>query len=89
MAREALDSGRGEEALEQLSLLEAVIGQHVAVIHLQALALRSLQREAEADAKFLLARRLEKPPFDAYVCANHAALQEKLGCIEDAEKSFD
>lgn len=89
MAREALGSGRGEEALEQLSLLEAVIGQHVAVIHLQALALRSLQREAEADAKFLLARRLEKPPFDPYVCANHAALQEKLGCIEDAEKSFD
>ena len=89
MAREALDSGRGEVALEQLSLLEAAIGQHVAVIHMEALALRSMQREAEADAKFLLARRLEKPPFDPYVCANHAALQEKFGCIEDAEKSFD
>ena len=89
MAREALDSGRGEEALEQLSLLEAAIGQHVAVIHLQALALRSLQREAEANAKFLLARRIEKPPFDPYLCANHAALQEKLGYIAEAEKSFD
>ena len=89
MAREALDSGRGEEALEQLSLLEAAIGQHVAIIHLQALALRSLQREAEADAKFLLARRMEQPPFDPYICANHAALQEKLGRIADAEKSFD
>lgn len=89
MAREALNSGRGEEALEQLSLLEAAFGQHVAVIHLQALALRSLQREADADAKFLLARRIEQPPFDPYVCANHAALQEKLGRIADAEKSFD
>ncbi len=89
MAKAALDSGRGEEALEQLSLLETAIGQHVAVIHLQALALRSLQRDAEADAKFLLARRIEIPPFDPYVCANHAALQEKLGCIEDAERSFD
>jgi tetratricopeptide (TPR) repeat protein len=72
MAKAALDSGRGEEALAQLSLLEAAIGQHVAVIHLQALA-----------------RRIEQPPFDPYVCANHASLQEKLGCIEDAEKSFD
>ncbi len=89
LAKEALDSGRGMEALEQLSLLEAAIGQHVAVIHLQALALRSLNREVEADAKFLLARRIEKPPFDPYLCANHAALQEKLGYIADAEKSFD
>lgn len=89
MAKEALDSGRGEAALEQLSLLEAVIGQHVAVLHLQALALRSLQRDVEADAKFLLARRIETPPFDPYLCANHAALQEKLGRIGDAEKSFD
>jgi len=89
LAKEALDSGRGMEALEQLSLLEAAIGQHVAVIHLQALALRSLNREVEADAKFLLARRIEKPPFDPYLCANHAALQETLGYIADAEKSFD
>lgn len=89
MAKAALDSGRGEEALDQLRLLEASIGQHVAVIHLQALALRSLQREEEADAKFRLARRVDQPPFDPYVSANHAALQEKLGCIEDAEKSFD
>ena len=89
MAKEALDSGRGEEALAQLLLLEAAIGQHVAVIHLQALALRSLNRETEADAKFLLARRIEQPPFDPYICANHAALQEKLGLIADAEKSFD
>ena len=89
MAKEALDSGRGEEALAQLLLLEAAIGQHVAVIHLQALALRSLHREAEADAKFLRARRIEQPPFDPYICANHAALQEKLGLIADAEKSFD
>jgi tetratricopeptide (TPR) repeat protein len=88
MARDALNSGRGEEALDQLLLLEAAVGQHVAVIHLQALALRSLQREAEADSKFQLARRIEQPPFDPYVCANHAALQEKLGCIADAEKSF-
>lgn len=88
-AKEALDSGRGEEALAQLLLLEGAIGQHVAVIHLQALALRSLNRETEADAKFLLARRIEQPPFDPYVCANHAALQEKLGFIADAEKSFD
>ena len=89
MAKEALDSGRGEEALAQLLLLEAAIGQHVAVIHLQALALRSLHREAEADAQFLRARRIEQPPFDPYICANHAALQEKLGLIADAEKSFD
>ncbi len=89
LAKEALDSGRGEEALDQLLSLEAIIGQHIAVVHLQALALRSLQREAEADAKFLLARRIEQPPFDPYVCANHAALQEKLGRIADAAKSFD
>lgn len=89
LARGALDSGHGEEALAHLAALEAAIGQHVAVVHLQALALRSLQREAEADSKFLLARRIEQPPFDPYVCANHAALQEKLGRIADAEKSFD
>jgi tetratricopeptide (TPR) repeat protein len=89
MAREALDSGRGEEALDRLLALEEVIGQHVAVIHLQALALRSLQRETEADSKFLLARRIEQPPLDPYLFANHAALQEKLGCVTDADKSFD
>lgn len=89
MAREALDSGRGEEALERLMELEAAVGPHVAVNHLQALALRSLQREAEADSKFLLARRIEQPPYDPYLCANHAALQETLGCVADAERSFD
>ncbi len=89
LARGALGSGHGEEALGHLAALEAAIGQHVAVVHLQALALRSLQREAEADSKFLLARRIEQPPFDPYLCANHAALQEKLGRIADAEKSFD
>ena len=88
MAREALDGGRGQEALDHLSALEKIIGQHVAVIHLQALALRSLQRETEANTKFLLARSIEQPPLDPYLCANHAALQEKLGYISEADKSF-